>query len=82
MTQKIPAPGRRTTRRRNEIRGDFDYCDGNKDGRIGRKEFATFMNGLGAGMSPEELAIGFDAIDADGDGHISWEEFVAWWGEE
>lgn len=73
---------RRVAKARDEMRGDFDFCDGNRDGCIDRREFAEFMNGLGAGMSAEEIAIGFADIDTDGDGRISWPEFLAWWGED
>ena len=30
-------------------------------------------------VSDEEARIGFDEIDADDDGAISFDEFVAWW---
>jgi Ca2+-binding EF-hand superfamily protein len=40
------------------------------------------MRGLGAELSAEEVVIGFSEIDADGDGRISWPEFLAWWGED
>lgn len=82
MTRTGTKRPRRVAKARGELRSDFDSCDGNRDGRIDRREFAAFMNGLGAGMSAEESAIGFESIDTDGDGHISWPEFVAWWGED
>lgn len=82
MTNNRKSARRRTAKPRSEMRGDFDVCDGNRDGCIDRREFAAFMNGLGAGMSAEEVAIGFGEIDTDGDGRISWPEFLAWWGED
>lgn len=82
MHATTPKARRRTAKPRGEMRGDFDFCDRNHDGRVDRREFAEFMNGLGAELSAEEVTIGFGEIDVDGDGRISWPEFLAWWGED
>ena len=82
MTASVPKSRRRAAKPVGEMRSDFEFCDRNRNGRIDRREFAEFMRGLGAELSAEEVVIGFSVIDADGDGRISWPEFLAWWGED
>ena len=41
-------------------------------------EFVTFMADFDPGMSADELRIGFDEIDSDHDGVISFDEFRSW----
>lgn len=82
MTASAPKTRRRTAKPVGEMRSDFQFCDRNHDGRIDRHEFAEFMQGLGAELSAEEVTIGFGEIDVDGDGRISWPEFLIWWGED
>ena len=82
MTASAPKSRRRTTKSNGEMRSDFDFCDRNHDGRIDRREFGAFMAGLGAGLTAEEVAIGFGEIDTDGDGRVNWREFLAWWGDD
>ena len=48
MPATTPKARRRTAKPQGEMRGDFDFCDRNHDGRVDRREFAEFMNGLGA----------------------------------
>ena len=82
MSPSRSKPRRRSAKPSGELRSDFDFCDGNGDGHIDRREFVEFMKGMGAELSAEEAVIGFGEIDTDGDGHISWTEFLAWWGDD
>ena len=62
-----------------ELRETFDHFDDDNNGSIDRKEFTHLLDALGANMSAEEAIIGFDIIDANGNGVIEYAEFLAWW---
>lgn len=62
-----------------ELRETFHHYDSNHDGSISLAEFARLLDALGAGMHEDELRLGFEALDTDGNHSISFEEFVAWW---
>ena len=62
-----------------ELSESFRYNDVNKDGLIEFAEFVEMLGQLEAEVSDEEARIGFDEIDIDDDGAISFDEFVAWW---
>ena len=62
-----------------ELRKAFDACDPNGDGFIDRAEFDLLLKMLDDDTSPEESELDFAAADTDGDGHIGFEEFKAWW---
>jgi Ca2+-binding EF-hand superfamily protein len=64
---------------RGRLREDFDYNDLNRDGRLTLGEFIRFMEAADENITAEEAQIGFDEIDADRDGSISFDEFHAWW---
>ena len=64
---------------RGSLRESFDYNDLNRDGRLTPGEFIRFMEAVDENVTAEEAQIGFDEIDADRDGSISFEEFHAWW---
>jgi Ca2+-binding EF-hand superfamily protein len=63
------------------LREDFDANDLNHDGRMTLGEFIRFMEGLDENLTAEECQIGFDEIDRDRNGSISFDEFFAWWTE-
>lgn len=65
-----------------ELRETFTFNDTNGDGVLDLDEFVRLMVALEAGMTLEEARIGFDEIDADRDGAIGFDEFVAWWSDE
>lgn len=62
-----------------ETREIFDHYDRDQNGSIDRGEFVAVCEALGAGFTDEEIAAGWDAVDSDGNGRISWKEFRAWW---
>lgn len=64
---------------RHELHHEFAVADKDHDGRISFAEFVALLNGLDAGMSVDEMRIGFAEIDADRDGAIDRREFAEWW---
>lgn len=62
-----------------ELSESFRYNDVNKDGLIEFSEFVEMLGQLEAEVSDAEARIGFDELDSDDDGAISFDEFVAWW---
>jgi Ca2+-binding EF-hand superfamily protein len=65
-----------------ELRETFDHFDRDNNNSIDRDEFAELLDALGADMSPDEVGVGFDVIDANHNGVISYAEFRAWWGAQ
>jgi hypothetical protein len=65
-----------------ELREHFAFCDSDRDHRINYAEFRALLENLEAGMSEEELRLGFGLIDLDGNGYISFDEFQRWWSDE
>jgi Ca2+-binding EF-hand superfamily protein len=64
---------------RGRLRETFDFNDVNKDGRLTLGEFIRFMESTDENITSAECEIGFDAIDSDRDGAISFDEFHEWW---
>lgn len=62
-----------------EMREIFEHFDGDGDGLLIRSEFKRLMDALSADMLDDELDVGFDLIDADDNGEISFDEFAIWW---
>jgi len=70
-----------TNTSRAELRADFSYNDGDRDGFISFEEFVKLLDHLDAGVSGEEAHIGFAEVDTDRNGLIDFAEFVVWWEE-
>lgn len=66
---------------RGRLREDFDANDLNHDGRLTLGEFIRFMQGADENITTEEVQIGFDEIDSDRNGVITFDEFYSWWTE-
>jgi Ca2+-binding EF-hand superfamily protein len=62
-----------------ELRQNFDNVDGNGDGWIVTAEFVELLQSLDEELSRDECLLAFEATDDDGDGKISYEEFMGWW---
>lgn len=54
----------------------FQAFDVNGDGVLSPQEFTTAINNLKLGLSQEEISAFAWAVDKDGDGHISYSEFL------
>ncbi|KAI7743829.1 hypothetical protein M8C21_026965 [Ambrosia artemisiifolia] len=59
-----------------EMRQVFDKFDKNKDGKISKEEYVSAVDILGNKTAKSDVAKAFKAIDTDGDGFVSFEEFM------
>ncbi|RNA20015.1 Calmodulin [Brachionus plicatilis] len=66
----------------NEIREAFDIFDRDKSGSISVKEMERVFKSLGIQASREEIRLVVKEMDIDGDGEISFEEFVRVMGDK
>lgn len=62
-----------------ELREAFEGCDANGDGWITAAEFGSLLRTLDHDLSADECLLSFELTDSDGDGIISFEEFMNWW---
>ena len=62
-----------------ELREAFDKYDSNGDGWIVGAEFDRLLRALDYDISEDECLLAFELTDSDGDGSISFEEFMGWW---
>lgn len=62
-----------------ELREAFDNYDSNGDGWIVGDEFNKLLQALDYDISEDECLLAFELTDGDGDGSISFEEFMGWW---
>jgi Ca2+-binding EF-hand superfamily protein len=65
-----------------ELRQTYDRFDTDGDGWIVQKEFTLLLQSLDTDLSEDECLLAFEATDEDGDGSISFVEFMKWWTEE
>jgi hypothetical protein len=63
---------------RDEVEEMFDRIDENGDRSISFAEYARLMREMDHDKPDTELRAGFDVIDTDRDGRVSFEEFQAW----
>jgi Ca2+-binding EF-hand superfamily protein len=68
-----------TTAQLAELRENYDKFDSDGDGWIVQKEFHRLLQMLDTDLSSDECLLAFDSTDEDGDGSISFEEFMKWW---
>ena len=68
-----------TQEERRELKESFDFNDSDSNGKIDFVEFLAMLEKLEAGIDAAQAQFGFEAIDTDGDGMISFDEFVEWW---
>jgi Ca2+-binding EF-hand superfamily protein len=65
-----------------EIKEMFEHYDRDGNGSIDREEFASLCRALGGGFDPDEMTLGFDAIDTNHNGVIEFSEFLEWWSSQ
>jgi Ca2+-binding EF-hand superfamily protein len=82
VKQANKAPSSRHPAGIKELRREFALADLDHDKRINFVEFKQLLEGLQAGMSDQDMQIGFHEVDADRDGLIDREEFIEWWSED
>ena len=66
-----------TEQQKNEFKQAFELFDLNKNGKITHKELKKIMQGLGQDPTEVEIDELVKEIDADGDGQIDFDEFLA-----
>ncbi|TPX33581.1 hypothetical protein SmJEL517_g03565 [Synchytrium microbalum] len=60
----------------------FDKYDVDRSGSIDAKEFRTLVYEFGYFLSDQELEMAVRILDVNGDGNISYEEFIQWWSKD
>ena len=70
MPPHVPGP-------QSEIRDAFDAFDKNRDGLVSIEELLTLMDQIGETLSREEAEDALRRGDTDGDGQLSFDEFIA-----
>ena len=59
-----------------QVVGLFKHFDCNDDGAISSREFRQVATAMGADPSAEELTTVIEVFDKDGDGQVSYAEFL------
>ncbi len=62
-----------------ELRCQFDRFDIDDNGRIDFQEFSELLEVTGPRPTEEEKQIAYTVIDTDGNGTVSFDEFISWW---
>ncbi|KAI9090194.1 hypothetical protein DFS34DRAFT_377095 [Phlyctochytrium arcticum] len=57
----------------------FDKYDADGSDTINVSEFRKLCYDMGHFLSDQELALAIRMLDADGNGEISYKEFISWW---
>ena len=62
-----------------EIKENFDFFDRDSNRQIDLSEFTKLLRVLSPTATIEQAEKGFSLIDDNNDGHIDFDEFMAWW---
>lgn len=62
-----------------ELRRHFTFFDDDKSGFIDFPEYQDMLRIMGFDADSDDAARSFDDIDSDGDGEVSFQEFMVWW---
>jgi len=54
----------------------FDQADGDRNGWLSRKEFVSCIKDADLGFTKKEINVLLSEVDVDGDGQVTYEEFV------
>ena len=68
-----------TQEERRELKEAFDFSDSDNNGKVDFVEFIALLEQLEVGVDAAQAQLGFEAVDTDGDGVISFDEFLEWW---
>ncbi|TPX57731.1 hypothetical protein PhCBS80983_g03621 [Powellomyces hirtus] len=85
--EQAPGPGKRRASSfadasRPLSRIIFDKFDVDQSGTINVKEFRNLCYDMGYFLSDKELTLAIRMLDVDGNGEISYAEFIKWWQQE
>jgi len=64
-----------------EIRETFSHFDTDDNGSIDLSEFDQLLRALDAQLTDEQTEAGLKSLDANKNGRIDFDEFVAWWSD-
>lgn len=64
---------------RREIEEIFKHFDHDQNGTMEARELAKLLTTLGGDDAADELDAALDALDANQNGVIDFEEFLTWW---
>lgn len=59
----------------------FSFYDKDNSGKIDAKEFKALCEDLKENLTDAERAATLKKLDTNGNGVISWSEFIVWWCE-
>jgi len=62
-----------------EIKENFQFFDRDSNNEIDLGEFTKLLRVISPTATLEQAHKGFQIIDENQDGHIDFEEFMAWW---
>ncbi len=64
---------------REEMYRHFEFFDDDNNGVIDLDEFTDMLKIIGISESPAIAREHFAKVDTNGNGQVSFEEFIAWW---
>ena len=62
-----------------QLRSAFDVFDADHDGVVSREELTGLMGSLIPNPKPEDVEANFFSMDENGDGSVTFEDFILAW---